>query len=113
MQRVEDIATGKIVDKDINPVLALHALSQTKDTALIGKLASETSLFEEATEMGQSIRAWAEFAKENPVAVLGKALKNRRASKKADVLKAKNKFKQTKITLKIEKAQALLDKLMC
>lgn len=89
-------------------------LAKNKDIDIMRAMADETSwLSKEISETGSNLSMMAERNSESPLKII-KDITKRRA-KKTNKVKAKKEIKETtnKITIKIDKANKLLDKLMC
>lgn len=111
----KEVALGNAHVDGIIPEDVLAAVTRSGDKELIAEVATNTSLINDATEMGRRIEAWKQMNVDNPVRVISDITKDRvKSVGEKKIAKATEKLKvETKVKLKLETAQSLLDKLIC
>lgn len=115
------ISKREMHDGKITPEVALLSIINSGDKELIARAMNEdnvNSILQEATSMGQRNASWMLFSPDSAMHVLGdiSATRIKKAGKEkiAKTMKSLEKeVKNIKPKLKIEKAQQLLDELMC
>jgi hypothetical protein len=111
----KEVALGNAHVDGIIPEDVLAAVTRSGDKELIAEVATNTSLINDATEMGRRIEAWKQMNVDNPVRVISDVTKDRvKSVGEKKIAKTTEKLKvETKVKLKLETAQSLLDKLIC
>jgi hypothetical protein len=111
----KQVALGNTHIDGVIPEDVLAAITRSGDKELIAEVATNTSLINDATEMGRRIEAWKQMNVDNPVRVISDVTKDRvKSVGEKKITATVDKLKtETKVKLKLETAQSLLDKLIC